>query len=125
MGCVYRIVCKATGRCYVGQSAYSHPFVRFLQHQTDATAGKEGPLYDDLRSLGVHAFECECVCVVANAYLNDLEGYYAEQYSAYVWDGGYNVGECGGAPVRREVGDAQRMWMRKRAIFKRIHSQNW
>ena len=118
MGCIYRIYCAITGRCYIGQSAYSHPFVRFLEHQSSADVGENGPLYDDLRMYGVHEFECICICVVPNDQLNDLECYYAEQYGAYIWEGGYNQVECGGAPVRREVSDHQRMWMKRRAIAK-------
>jgi hypothetical protein len=118
MGCIYRIVCSVTGRSYVGQTAYSHPFVRYREHQLDAAKGKEGPLYEDLRLYGVHAFWCECVCVVENEALNDLECYYAEQYGSYAWDGGYNEGACGGAPVRADVSDSRRTWMKRRAIAK-------
>lgn len=116
MGCLYRIVCHATGRSYVGQTALSHPFQRFLEHQRDATNGKEGPLYDDMRTYGIHAFECICLHVCPNKQLNDLECYYAEQYGTYVWDGGYNVGECGGAPVRTDMSDSKRVWMKRKAI---------
>ena len=73
MGCIYRIVCGATGKSYIGQTAYSHPFVRYVEHQRDAQKGKEGPLYEDLRTYGVHAFVCECVCVAGNEALNELE----------------------------------------------------
>lgn len=116
MGCLYRLVCHATGRSYVGQTVLSHPFQRFLEHQRDARNGKEGPLYEDLRLYGVHAFECICLRVCPNEQLNALECYYAEQYDAYVWEGGYNTGECGGAPVRTEMSDDKRMWMKRRAI---------
>ena len=121
MGCLYRLLCHATGRSYVGQTAYSHPFQRFCEHQADARAGKEGPLYDDLRTYGVHEFECICLRVCPNEELNELECYYAEQFNAYVWDGGYNVGECGGAPVRKEVSDETRLWMKRYAIRRRRH----
>ena len=119
MGCLYRIVCHRTGRSYVGQSAYSQPFDRFLEHQRDAARGVPGPLYDDLRLYGVHAFECILLRVSGNDTLNALECYYAEQYAAYVWEGGYNVGECGRAPVRAEVSDSKRLWMKRTAIRKR------
>ena len=118
MGCVYRLVRSATGRSYVGQTALSHPFQRFREHQRDALNGTEGPLYEDLRTFGVHAFECTCLRVCPNAHLNSLECYYAEQYAAYVWEGGYNTGECGGAPVRAEMSDTKRLWMKRRAIWK-------
>lgn len=55
-----------------------------------------------------------------NKHLNGLECYYAEQYNAYVWDGGYNAVECGNAPVRRELSDEQRTWMRRKAILKQV-----
>ena len=119
MGCIYRITHVATGRTYIGQTALSHPYVRFMEHQADARQGKEGVFYDDLRVYGVHAFECSCVCVVSNECLNALECYYADQMNAYVWDGGYNVGECGGALVRKDVSDDRRMWMKRRAILRR------
>ena len=112
MGCIYRIVCWVTGRSYVGQTVYSHPFVRFGEHQRSAKNGEPGVLYDDLRMYSIHEFECICLCVCSNEALNALECYYAEQYDAY------NVNECGKAPVRKEVSDEQRMWMRKRAILR-------
>lgn len=119
MGCVYRIVCWATGRSYVGQTAYSHPFVRFRAHQLDAQKGRSGEFYEDLRRIPLEDWECQCICVVPNVQLNALECYYAEMYDAYEWMGGYNQGECGGEPVAREVSDETRMWMRRKAIWKR------
>ena len=119
---MYRILCHSTGRNYVGQTSFSHPFQRFLEHQRDAQKGVEGPLYDDLRAYGIGAFECICLRVCPNAQLNSLECYYAEQFGASVWDGGYNVGECGRAPVRAEVSDDRRLWMKRRAVLKRKHS---
>ena len=118
MGCLYRILCHATGRSYIGQTSLSYPFVRFMEHQRDAEKGHEGPLYDDMRTYGIHAFECICLCVVENVHLNNLECYYAEQYDAYVWDGGYNTGECGRTTVRPNLPDERRMWMKRRAIAK-------
>ena len=113
MGCIYRIICYATGKCYIGQTSYSHPFVRFREHQQAAKNGEEGPLYDDLRTYDIHEFECECVCVVPNTKLNSLECYYIEQYNAE-----YNISEGGKAIVRSEIDDTKRMWMKRRAIFK-------
>jgi hypothetical protein len=123
MGCIYRILCLATGRVYVGQTAYSHPFVRFQQHQREARAGVPGELYDDMRTYGVCEFECSCVRVCENSQLNDLECYYAEQYGAYTWLGGYNENECGGAPVRDDVSDDVRMLRRRQAIWKRVQGK--
>jgi len=121
MGCVYRIVNRRTGQCYIGQTSYSQPFTRFLRHKEDARNGSPHPLHVAMREEGEDAFECECLRQVPNVQLNALEAYYAEQYSSYVGEGGYNVGECGGAPVRREMSDETRMWIRRRAIWKRIH----
>lgn len=118
MGCVYRIVCYTTGRNYIGQTAFSHPFQRFMEHQKSAEQGVVGPLYDDMRTFGIKEFECICLRVCPNSQLNDLECYYAEQYCAYVWDGGYNLGECGNEPVRKEMSDSRRLWMKRRAIHK-------
>ncbi len=120
MGCVYRIVNRHTGRCYVGQTSYHQPFTRFRRHKEEARKGSLHPLHVAMREEGEESFECECLRQVPNAMLNALECYYAEQYGSYVWDGGYNLGECGGAPVRREMSDETREWMRRRAIWKRI-----
>lgn len=118
MGCIYRIVCHTTGRSYIGQTVYSHPFERYKQHQSSARNGDLGPLYDDMRKYDIREFECICICVVENSQLNDLECYYAEQYNAYVCDGGYNVGECGNAPVRKHMPDERRIQMRRNAIIR-------
>ncbi len=116
MGCIYRIYCAVSGRSYIGQTSFSHPFVRFVEHQRDAEKGTAGALYEDLRLYGVQSFECSCICVVPNTALNNLECYYAEQYSAYAWEGGYNHGECGRAIVRREMDDEKRLWIKRKAI---------
>ena len=55
-----------------------------------------------------------------NEHLNALECYYAEQYDAYVWDGGYNAGECGKARVAREMNDDRRTRAKKNAIWKNL-----
>ena len=120
MGCIYRIVCYATGRSYIGQTSYSHPFERFRQHQTSARKGEVAPLYDDMRKYTISDFECICICCVDNEYLNNLESYYAEQYNAYVWDGGYNTTECGNVQVRQSMTDDKRNEMRKQAIRRNI-----
>jgi hypothetical protein len=121
MGCIYRIVCGETGRSYVGQTSFSHPFYRFKEHQRDARNGRDGLLYDDMRYYGVEAFECICICVAANECLNSLECYYAEQYDAYSWMGGYNVAECGGEPLRDEMSDAKRLRIKRNAIWRNLH----
>jgi hypothetical protein len=59
--------------------------------------------------------------VCPNEQLNALECYYAEQYAAYEWEGGYNVGECGKEPVRKEMSDERRLWMKTRAIRRATH----
>ena len=121
MGCVYRIVNRRTGQCYIGQTSYSQPFTRFLRHKQEARAGSLQPLHVAMREEGEDAFECECLRQVPNVALNGLEAYYAEQYGSYVSEGGYNVKECGGEPVRREMSDETRLWVRRRAIWKQIH----
>ena len=80
-------------------------------------------MYDDMRMYDIHEFECICICVVPNKALNTLEGYYAEQYGAYVWDGGYNVGECGNSLVRKEMDDDRRLWIRRKAIFRNMRKR--
>ena len=73
-------------------------------------------MYDDLRTYTIHEFECSCLRVAKNEELNGLESYYAEQYAAYSWDNGYNVGECGNAKVHKEMSDEQRLHAKRRAI---------
>ena len=123
MGCIYRIVCHATGRSYIGQTSYSHPFIRFRQHQLSAKKESPGALYDDMRIYDIHEFECICICVVPNEALNNLEAYYAEQYNAYTWEGGYNIGECGNSLVRKEMDDDRRLWVRRKAIVRNMRKR--
>lgn len=118
MGCLYRIVNVRTGQCYIGQTAYSQPFTRFLRHKQEAREGSQALLHCALREDGEDQFECECLRQVSNESLNGLEAYYAEQYGSYASEGGYNERECGGAAVRREMSDTTRMWIRRRAIWK-------
>jgi hypothetical protein len=120
MGCIYRIVSHVTGKSYVGQTAYSHPFERYKHHQASARGGAIGYLYDDMRKYDIREFECICICVVENEQLNALECYYAEQYNTYVWDGGYNIGECGKALVKDHLTDECRILIRRRAIWKNV-----
>ena len=119
MGCVYRIVNRRTGQCYIGQTSYAHPFIRFRGHQEEALNGSPYPLHVAMREEEKGTFECECIRQAPNAMLNALECYYAEQYGSYVSEGGYNIKECGGAQVRREMTDETREWVRRRAIWKR------
>lgn len=123
MGCIYRIVCNATGQSYIGQTAYSHPFVRFREHRAHAEKGTAGALYDAMRTHGIDAFECICVCVAPNEALNDLECYYAEQYDAYTWMGGYNVGECGRCRIADDMRDATRLRIKRNAIWRNLRRQ--
>jgi hypothetical protein len=123
MGCIYRIYCRATGKSYIGQTAYSHPFERFREHKNNARNNVSGPLYDDLRMYDIHEFECICIRVAPNEQLNDLECYYAEMYDAYVWNGGYNKQECGNAVVARELDDDTRL-RKKRWMFMKRHLKN-
>jgi hypothetical protein len=58
--------------------------------------------------------------VAKNEELNALECYYAEQYDAYEWMGGYNANECGNARVSKEVSDDRRVYMRRTAIRNNI-----
>jgi len=118
MGCLYRIVNVRTGQCYIGQTAYSQPFTRFLRHKQEAREGSGSLLLCAMREDGEDQFECECLRQVSNDQLNTLEAYYAEQYGSYASDGGYNERECGGAAVRREMSDETRMWIRRRSIWR-------
>jgi group I intron endonuclease len=123
MGCIYRIVNRQTGQCYIGQTSFSNPFYRFLEHKKEAEKGNTYPLYVAMREYGYEWFECECICQVPNLHLNALEAYYAEQYDSYV-PNGYNYGECGRSLVRREMEDTKRLWMKRTAIKKQYFKKN-
>lgn len=120
MGCIYRIWCRVTGQSYIGQTAYADPKYRYRQHLAALRRAEAYPLYEAMREHGIEAFEMERIQQVPNSQLNALECYYAEVYDAYVWAGGYNLGECGKAVVVREMSDKARNWIRVRAIRKNL-----
>ena len=76
-----------------------------------------------MRTYDLSEFECICISVVKNEHLNDLECYYAEQYDAYVWMGGYNASECGRSIVRRDMDDERRIHRKRQAVWKNLHKK--
>ena len=119
MGCIYLLRCRDTSRCYVGQTAYTNPMYRIRQHVADSRKGSSFLLHVALREYGISSFDVECLQVVPNEMLNSLECYYAEQYNAYVWDGGYNMIECGTAPIAICKSDESRIGAVRKHLLKK------
>jgi group I intron endonuclease len=98
LGCIYLIICLATGKMYVGQTI--HPFIddRFDEHLYAALVRKTKTyLYNAIRKYGPDAFTIELLCAVPYESLDTMEAYWAEQLTTYIWDspGGYNMVWCG------------------------------
>ena len=73
-----------------------------------------------MRTYDISEFECICICVAKNECLNNLECYYAEQYDAYVWMGGYNARECGTARVSAEMNDDRRSRNKRQSVLRNV-----
>lgn len=102
-GCVYVIRNTENGKCYVGQTRFTNPMRRFSVHINSSKKGSPYALHSAIRKYGVDSFTVELLCSVPFASLNNMESYFAEQYSSYTWDtpGGYNMVWCGGSKVAR------------------------
>jgi len=102
-GCIYLIRNLENGRCYVGQTRFTNPIRRFSIHVNSSKNGSPYALHAAIRKHGVHSFKIDLLCLVPYASLNNMESYFAEQYSSYTWDtpGGYNMVWCGGSKVAR------------------------
>ncbi len=102
-GCVYRIHNLENGKCYIGQTRFANPLRRFSVHLNESRKGSAYALHAALRKYPIESFKVDTLCVVPYLALNNMEAYFAEQYSSYVWDspGGYNMVWCGGSKVAR------------------------
>jgi len=102
-GCVYRIYNVENGKCYIGQTRFANPMRRFSIHLNASRKGSTYAIHAALRKYPIEAFRIEVLCVVPYLSLNNMEAYFAEQYSSYVWDSpcGYNMVWCGGSRVAR------------------------
>ena len=117
MGYIYRIVCTANGKSYIGRTLHD-PKQRWKQHVYKAKRSTVKTLLGHaINKYGVDAFRIETLCELSEESLDNMECYYAEQYESYVWQGGYNQTECGrGRPydyktreeTKKRMGEAQR-----------------
>ena len=88
MGCVYRILCIANNRSYVGQTTqHDTPEVRWARHLRSALRyGSQLPFHAAIRRHGADAFKVETLYQSDSAYvLNKLEAFWAEEFNAYLW----------------------------------------
>lgn len=110
---VYKVVCTASGKAYVGITARALD-TRWFEHVSRAReGGRDSRLHDAIRKYGVDAFTRE---VIATADTEDearsLERHFIKALGT--WDNGYNCNEggCGWLKipesVKRKIGDAQR-----------------
>jgi group I intron endonuclease len=102
-GCIYLIRNNENGKHYVGQTRFTNPMRRFSVHLNSSRNGSTYALHAALRKYPIDIFTVETLCLVPYSALNNMESYFAEQYSSYVWDspGGYNMVWCGGSKVAR------------------------
>lgn len=102
-GCIYRIYNVENGKCYIGQTQFANPMRRFSVHLNHSRNGSAYAIHAALRKYPIESFIVELICNVPYSALNNMEAYFAEQYSSYVWDspGGYNMVWCGGSKVAR------------------------
>ena len=102
-GCIYLIRNMDNKKCYIGQTRFINPMRRFSVHLNSSRNGSTYAIHAALRKYPIESFSVDLLCIVPHLALNNMESYFAEQYSSYVWDspGGYNMIWCGGSKVAR------------------------
>jgi group I intron endonuclease len=98
IGCIYLITNTENGKKYVGQHNKPDPSTRFKQHIKSAIKDQSHfLLHNSIRKYGAENFKIETLCTCPWDSLDNMEGYYAEQYESYIWDAnpGYNMILCG------------------------------
>lgn len=96
MGCIYRIVCINSGKCYIGQTKADAPNKRYTRHWNDAIKRNvDTPLYRAMRKYGINNFILETLFIGSEKSLDNMECYFAEQYESYIWQRGFNAIICG------------------------------
>jgi group I intron endonuclease len=101
MGCIYRILCKTTGKSYIGQFRLDDPKYRINRHWRDAKKGSTCIIHQAMQKYGKDDFTVEVLCIcTTQEELNIKEQEYIESYHSMCNDNGYNMvaGGKGRAP---------------------------
>lgn len=102
MGCIYRILCKATNKNYIGQYRKDDPKLRINRHWNDAEKrNSKCAIHQAMRKYGKENFEVfvELICK-SQEELDKKEDETITKYDSMIYDNGYNMvrGGKGRAP---------------------------
>ena len=81
MGCIYLLVCKPTGKCYVGQTI-NDPRTRWRNHKCPSSS-KGFHLKRAIDKYGWNAFRAEVLVEVPNNELDEQEMHFVKMFDAY------------------------------------------
>jgi group I intron endonuclease len=101
MGCIYRILCKSTGKSYIGQFRLDDPKYRINRHWRDAEKGSNCIIHQAMKKYGKNDFTVEVLCICnTQDELNIKEQEYIDLHHSMCNDNGYNMvaGGKGRAP---------------------------
>jgi group I intron endonuclease len=101
MGCIYRILCKSTGKSYIGQYRLNNPKYRINRHFRDAKNGSSCVIHQAIRKYGESDFDISVLCICSlQCDLDKKEDEYITEYKSMVNENGYNMvrGGKGRAP---------------------------
>ena len=101
MGCIYRILCKTTGKSYIGQFRLDDPKYRINRHWRDAEKGSKCIIHQAMNKYGKEDFTVEVLCICnTQDELNTKEQEYIDLHHSMCNDNGYNMvaGGKGRAP---------------------------